>query len=203
MPHEILYEAPDKHIEDVWIGIKTAVTNTFCNLQIDKTIDLNTISENLNKLQTKKDYTMIEKTILYTLSDICRRFIIHKIDVYNCHILDVQIKRWNKVTNKYQFFEKHDIRYVLENCILFYIYYKVLTNPSKYTELVKLFNSSDSIPKVEDIIDLSVSHNYPIILDKCNNYMCVATYINNKHGTKFFKNTTGKKIIVKLKDNCL
>lgn len=203
MPHEILDEAPDKHIEDVWIGIKTAVANTFYHHQIDKTIDLNTISENLNKLQTEKNYTMIEKTILYAISDICREFIIHKIDVYNCHILDVQIKRWNKVTNKYQFFEKHDIRYVLENCILFYIYYKILTNSSKYNNLIKLFNHNDSIPKVEDIIDVSVLNNYHIILDKCNNYMCVSTYINNKYGTKFFKNTNGKKIIVKLKDNYL
>lgn len=203
MPHEILDEAPDKHIEDVWIGIKTAVTNTFSQLQIDKTIDLNKVSENLNTLQAKKDYSMIEKTILYTLSDICRQFIINKIDVYNCHILDVQIKRWNKVTNKYQFFEKHDIRYILENCILFYIYYKILTDSSKYIKLIKLFNHSDSIPKIEDIIDVSVLHNYHIILDKCNNYMCVSTYINNKYGTKFFKNTNGKKIIVKLKDKYL
>lgn len=203
MPHEILDEAPDKHIEDVWIGIKTAVNNTFFQLQIDKTIDLNIVSENLNTLQAKKDYAMIEKTILYTLSDICRQFIINKIDVYNCHILDVQIKRWNKVTNKYQFFEKHDIRYILENCILFYIYYKILTDSSKYIKLINLFNHSDSIPKVEDIIDVSVLHNYHIILDKCNNYMCVSTYINNKYGTKFFKNTNGKKIIVKLKDKYL
>ena len=203
MSHEILDKARDKYFEVVWIGMKTAVKNTFYQIQIEAPVDLNEVSEKLNKLQLEKDYTIIERTILYAISDICRQFIIHKIDVYNCHILDVQIKRWNKVTNNYQFFEKHDIRYVLENCILFYIYYKVLTNSVKYKHLLELFNHTDSIPKIEDIIDISLLQNYPIILDKCNNYMCVSTYINSKYGTTFFKNTNGKKIIVKLKDNCL
>tara|TARA_B110000902_G_C14141848_1_gene526073 strand:+ start:293 stop:904 length:612 start_codon:yes stop_codon:yes gene_type:complete len=203
MPPPISEEPPDKYIEEVWMGIKNAVVNTFNQQQIEQPVDLNLVSEKLNLLQKEKDYHMIEKTILITISDICRNFIIHRIGAYNCHILDVQIKRWNKVTNKYRFFDKHDIRYVLENCILFYIYYKVIDNPGKYDSLLNMFNSNKLIPTIEDIIDVSVSHNYPIILDKCNNYICVSTYINRSRGTNFFKNTNGRKIIGKLNDKSL
>ena len=195
MPTCISNEAPDKHIEEVWYGIKTAIQNTYIGTNIPIPIDLEEISSHLNTLQSQKNYQEIEKQIVITIGQICRFYIEHRMSVYNCHILDVQIKRWNKVTEKYKFFEKQDIRNVIENCVLFYIYYKIFENYKKYTALVELFNNTDSIPKINKIIDISVKYNYPTILDKANNYFCVSTYINNKYDTKFYKNTNGNKLI--------
>tara|TARA_B100001741_G_C16454905_1_gene552220 strand:+ start:49 stop:669 length:621 start_codon:yes stop_codon:yes gene_type:complete len=195
MPTCISNEAPDKHIEEVWYGIKTAIQNTYIGTNIPIPIDLENISSHLNTLQSQKNYQEIEKQIVITIGQICRFYVEHRMSVYNCHILDVQIKRWNKVTEKYKFFEKQDIRNVIENCVFFYIYYKIFENYKKYTALVELFNNTDSIPKINKIIDISVKYNYPTILDKANNYFCVSTYINNKYDTKFYKNTNGNKLI--------
>lgn len=195
MPTCISNEAPDKHIEEVWYGIKTAIQNTYNGTNIPIPLDLENISSHLNSLQSEKNYQEIEKQIVITIGQICRFYVEHRMCVYNCHILDVQIKRWNKVTEKYKFFEKQDIRNVVENCVFFYIYFKIFENYKKYTALVKLFNNTDSIPKIDEIIDISVKYNYPTILDKANNFFCVSTYINDKYYTKLYKNTNGNKLI--------
>jgi hypothetical protein len=195
MPGCISNEAPDKHIEEVWYGVKTAIQNTYSGTNIHIPIDLEDISSCLNILQSNQNYQEIEKQIVITIGQICRFYVKHRMSVYNCHILDVQIKRWNKVTEKYKFFEKQDIRNVIENCVFFYIYFKIFENYKKYTALVELFNNTDNIPEINKIIDISVKYNYPTILDKANNFFCVSTYINNKYETKFFKNTNGSKLI--------
>tara|TARA_Y100000389_G_scaffold178644_1_gene191976 strand:- start:2304 stop:2924 length:621 start_codon:yes stop_codon:yes gene_type:complete len=195
MPTCISNEAPDKHIEEVWYGIKTAIQNTYIGTNIPIPIDLEDISSHLNILQSNQNYQEIEKQIVITIGQICRFYVEHRMSVYNCHILDVQIKRWNKVTEKYKFFEKQDIRNVIENCVFFYIYFKIFENYKKYTALVELFNNTDNMPEINKIIDISVKYNYPTILDKANNFFCVSTYINNKYETKFFKNTNGNKLI--------
>ncbi len=195
MPECISNEAPDKHIEEVWYGLKTAIQNTYSGTNIPIPIDLEDVSSHLNILQSNQNYQEIEKQIVITIGQICRFYVEHRMSVYNCHILDVQIKRWNKVTEKYKFFEKQDIRNVIENCVFFYIYFKVFENYKKYTALVELFNNTDNMPQINKIIDISVKYNYPTILDKANNFFCVSTYINNKYETKFFKNTNGNKLI--------
>ena len=203
MPECISDEAPDKHIEEVWYGIKTAFNNTYESVKVNNPINLNQISTYLNKLQSEKNYQEIEKQIVITIGQMCRFYIQDKIGVYNCHILDVQIKRWNKVTEKYKFFEKQDIRNVIENCVLFYIYFKVFENEKKYQNLVFLFNNKSSIPMFSEIIDISLKSEYPTILDKVNSSFCVSSYINNKYDTKFYKNTNGNKIISYLKSKNL
>lgn len=102
MPTCISNEAPDKHIEEVWYGIKTAIQNTYIGTNIPIPIDLENISSHLNTLQSQKNYQEIEKQIVITIGQICRFYVEHRMSVYNCHILDVQIKRWNKVTEKYE-----------------------------------------------------------------------------------------------------
>ena len=203
MPKCISDEAPDKHIEEVWYGIKTAFNNTYESISLRNPMDIDKISSHLNKLQSEKNYQEIEKQIVIIIGQMCRFYIQDKIGAYNCHILDVQIKRWNKVTEKYKFFEKQDVRTVTENCVLFYIYFKVFENEKKYHNLVNLFNNKNAIPEFSEIIDISLKSNYPTILDKINNFFCVSSYINEKYGTKFYKNTNGNKIISLLKSKHL
>ena len=199
MPQCISDEAPDKHIEEVWYGIKTAFINAYQQSNKIIPMDLDEISENLNELQSNKNYQEIEKNIVITIGKMCRFYISDRINVYNCHILDVQIKRWNKVTEKYKFFEKQDIRNVIENCVLFYIYFKAIESRNKYQFIIQLFENNNDIPTFENIIDVAIKHNYPIVLDKTNHFFCVSSYINKKYGTKFYKNTHGNKIISYLK----
>lgn len=199
MPQCISDEAPDKHIEEVWYGIKTAFINAYQQSNKMIPMDLDEISENLNELQSNKNYQEIEKNIVITIGKMCRFYISDRISVYNCHILDVQIKRWNKVTEKYKFFEKQDIRNVIENCVLFYIYFKAIESRNKYQFIIQLFENNNDIPTFENIIDVAIKHNYPIVLDKTNHFFCVSSYINEKYGTKFYKNTHGNKIISYLK----
>lgn len=203
MPSCTSEDKPDKYIEEVWLGIKNAVNNTFSQKRMQFSIDLCETSNLLNKLQSECNYTKIEEIIMVKIGEICREYITNEIDVYNCHILDVQIKRWNKVTKKYKFFENQDVRVVVENCILFYIYFKIIDNEKKYITLINIFKNTQGIPNIHKIIDCSLSSNYPIILDKCNRLCCVSSYINTKFKTSFHKNTHGIKIINVMKSKKL
>ena len=189
---------PDKDIEDCWFGIKTAVQNCFNVMKINPDIDLVLMSDILNDLQTKEHYIEIENNILANISIICKQYIIHNADTYHSHLLDVHIRRWNNLTTKYKFFENQNIMNVVENCVFFYIYYKVITNKSTYPLLLKVFTGITELPSISRIIDVSIANNYPYILDKCNKITCVATYVNRKYSVNCYKNTQGTKIIAYL-----
>ena len=194
-------DRPDKDIEECWFGIKIAVRNCFSSIKIEPNIDLKSMSDILNDLQTNENYVEIEKNILANISSICKQYIVHNIDTYHSHLLDVHIRRWNNLTTKYQFFENQNIMNVVDNCVYFYIYYKVITNKDKYPQLLKDFTGITELPSISRIIDVSIANNYPYILDKCNKITCVATYVNCKYSVDCYKNTQGSKIIAYLNNH--
>ena len=53
MPKCISDEAPDKHIEEVWYGIKTAFNKTYESSRLKNPMDIDKISSHLKKLQSK------------------------------------------------------------------------------------------------------------------------------------------------------
>lgn len=192
---------PDKDIEECWIGIKKAVMNCFSLIETKPDIDLTEMGESLNNLQAKENYIEIEKNILNNISNICKQYILHNVDSYHSHLLDVHIRRWNNLTTKYKFFENQNIMNVVDNCVYFYIYYKVITQKDKYPRLLKDFTGIVELPTIERIIDVSIANNYPWILDKCNKITCVATYVNNKYSVNCYKNTQGSKIIANINNH--
>ena len=60
----------------------------------------------------------------------CKLYIINKCSLYNCNLLDTQIKRRNTISKKYPLFTIKDARIINESCCLFYIYVKYLSYDS-------------------------------------------------------------------------
>ena len=75
MPGCISNEAPDKHIEEVWYGLKTAIQNTYSGTNIPIPIYLEDVSSHLNILQSNQNYQEIEKQIVITIGQICRFYV--------------------------------------------------------------------------------------------------------------------------------
>ena len=186
---------PDKDIEQCWLGIKQAVYNCYSFINKTPSFDIEKMSRELNDLQSKENYIEIEKKILQNISEICKDYILSNVDTYHAHLLDVHIRRWNNLTKKYQFFENQNVMNVVDNCVYFYIYFKVISNKSKYDRLLKDFTEIDKLPSVYRIIDVSIANNYPYILDKCNKITSVVDYVNTKYSVQCHKNTQGVKII--------
>jgi len=93
----------DHDIEQFWLGFKTSITNFYKkNKIINRPIDA--WSNNLNKLQSIQMYEEIESCITKYIS-------LFSIDLmrtnsnYDINILNTNIKRWDKISNKYKIFD--------------------------------------------------------------------------------------------------
>ena len=91
----------DYEIEQFWFGLKTSMNNFYKDQNVNRPIK--SWSDNLNYLQSKKQYEEIEHCItkyisLYALD-------LMRIDNgYNISILNTNIKRWDKISEKYKIF---------------------------------------------------------------------------------------------------
>ena len=94
----------DYEIEQFWLGFKVSMNNFYKNYKnINRPIQQ--WSDYLNILQKKQDYENIEECIVKYISlysiDLMRTH-----DEYHMHILNTNIKRWDKICNKSKIFVK-------------------------------------------------------------------------------------------------
>ena len=95
----------DHDIEQFWLGFKTSMKNFYKGRDINRPID--SWSTNLNALQSLKQYESIESCITKYIS-------LYAIDLmrndnfYAIGILNSNIKRWDKISNKYKIFDGRD-----------------------------------------------------------------------------------------------
>ena len=100
-------EKPDYYIEQFWLNFKDSMINFYHEKNINRPIKY--WSDELNKLQQLKLYDEIQNKIRNYIS-------LYAIDLmkdnnkYDADILITNVKRWNKIADKYNF-EKEDSFY--------------------------------------------------------------------------------------------
>jgi hypothetical protein len=96
----------DHDIEQFWLGFKTSMSNFYKSKCLNRPI--NVWSDRLNSLQSSRHYEDIEHCITKYISLYAIDLIRHN-DSYNINILNTNIKRWDKISNKYKIFSNKNI----------------------------------------------------------------------------------------------
>ena len=187
-------DKPDYNIEQFWFGFKDSMSNFYYQKNLKRPI--NKWSNDLNKLQKEEKYQDIEKNIRNYISlygiDVMRH-----IDFYHFGILKTNIKRWNNISNYYNFNKEETKKYYNIIFLLIDIYKKLYDNISENdfiefsTEIELLIINED----FNSLIDICVKYKLDSIIDKLSNYIDVLKIINNKFNLKIKYNMSGKKIL--------
>jgi hypothetical protein len=157
---------PDYEIEMYWFGLKQSMINFYKDKNINRPIKL--WSENLNELQKNKQYSIIEEYIrdyisLYAID------LIKSINSYHSSILKTNIKRWNKISHKYNFNESNTTQNTI--FILFLIYEDIIEKNNFDDIIINIFLEIELTilyRNYNDLIKYSVVNNKPMILKKLN-----------------------------------
>jgi hypothetical protein len=159
----------DHDIEQFWFGFKASMINFYSSKLINRPIT--NWSNHLNALQSQKKYEEIEHCItkyisLYALD-------LMRVDSgYNIGILNTNIKRWDKISNKYKMFSSRESYNKGCNLITTLLdIYTLLTNKDKVNRYI--FNQVELFIIFEDFTDLIKFSRYndmPSILDKLLKY---------------------------------
>jgi hypothetical protein len=166
--YNINLQDQDAEIELFWYSFKEAMNNFYnsLHLEIINNNQQNIIdwSYNLNLLKKDKKYNEIETNIKNYISMYALDLIMYSYSLYHDAILIVNIKRWNKLSNKYNFNNKdmYDIR-----IIFFNIFYTLKENGISKDELdlIKNFNKIFLNYNYDDFIIYSLTNNKPKILE--------------------------------------
>ena len=188
-------EKPDYYIEEFWLNFKDSMINFYQKKNITRPIRY--WSSELNKLQQLKLYDEIQNKIRNYIS-------LYAIDLmkdnnkYNTDILITNIKRWNKIADKYNF-EKEDSFY--HNIIFLLLdIYKILmydfnVNVGIIFSQVELFILYQDF---SSLIDVAIENKKEGILDKLNKFTNINKYIEQKYSIKLDDHISGKKILRKI-----
>ena len=159
---------PDAEIEEFWFNLKQSMSN-FYNLYINSR-PIHKWSNNLNDLQSKKKYEIIEKHIRNYIS-LYGMDVIRQHNHYHISILNTNIKRWNKLSNKYTFTNKEKTYYNII-FVLLDIYKTLIKNKVNKGELmaqVELFSEFELFILYNDygpLIKYAIKYNKTNIIDK-------------------------------------
>jgi|SaaInlStandDraft_6_1057023.scaffolds.fasta_scaffold101541_1 hypothetical protein len=158
----------DYEIEQFWLQFKCSIINFYEKNNNLLTRPINKWSNHLNILQSKNDYSSIERYILKYISlyaiDLMR---IH--DNYSINILVTNIKRWDKISLKYKIFSDKD-----KACNLIFVLldiYNLLMVKDKLDET--LYDDIELFYFFHDfrtLIEYARDQKTPSILDKLINY---------------------------------
>ena len=193
-------DKPDYEIEQFWFGLKNSMNNFYEQKNIlNRPIKL--WSTNLNNLQKKEKYDMIEKNIRNYIS-------LYGIDVmktnemYHFGILKTNIKRWNKISKHYNFIKLDSKKYY--NIIFFIIdIYETLYNKLDKLELLIFSSEIELLIIYEDfnyLIDICIKYELPSIIEKVSKYINVNDLLNEKFNLNLKYKTSGKKIFDMIKN---
>lgn len=159
----------DYEIEQFWFGFKNSMNNFYKDQNVNRPIKF--WSDNLNYLQSKKKYEEIEHCItkyisLYALD-------LMRIDSgYNISILNTNIKRWDKISEKYKIFSSRKSYNKGCNLITTLLdIYKILSSKGKIYR--KMFDEVELyiiFGDFSDLLKFSKEHEIPSIIDKLLNY---------------------------------
>lgn len=188
-------EKPDYYIEQFWLNFKDSMINFYHEKNINRPIKY--WSDELNKLQQLKLYDEIQNKIRNYIS-------LYAIDLmkdnnkYDADILITNVKRWNKIADKYNF-EKEDSFY--HNIIFLLLdIYKNLMYDSNINSTI-IFSQVELFILYQDfssLIDVAIQNKKEGILDKLNRFTNINKYIEQKYSIKLDDHISGKKILKKI-----
>lgn len=195
------FKLPDHDIEEYWYHVKQSMHNFYGQTKLLPR-PIEKWSSALNQLQKEKKYIDIEFHIMKYLS-------LYSIDLlrlgnqYYINILITNLKRWDKITEKYKFFSQQDnkVDKVKSNAkniaiVLLEIVYSLLKSE---TDLSDLFDDIELYIIYEDfekLITFAITNNKPSILDKLidYDYLNVVHTVDKIYGTEFVSSNLSAKL---------
>lgn len=182
---------PDRDIENFWLNFKISMNNFFKAVnQTNYQVVL--WSEYLNMLQSKKDYQKIEIKIREYMSEYAVK-LMKEGNCYHMGILITNIKRWNKISENYNFESDkyYNIIFVLIDI------YKSLKNESRDFLEIMFLNPLELIENnYNKLIAIAVNKNKPSILEKLSQYLSYQE-VNQLLNQQFNLNLNNQKISYK------
>jgi hypothetical protein len=183
-------DKPDYHIENFWLFFKKSMYNYYGE---DNLRPINLWCEQLNNLQKEENYNEIENKIrnyisLYAID------LIRNLDRYHMGILIANIKRWNAISNNYNF-EKTDSKYHNIIFLLIDIYQSLLKTNLDYTHIFKQVELFIIYQDFTLLIEFAVKYEKPSILNKLLAYCDITKVISEMYHIKLKKNLSGRKIL--------
>lgn len=190
--------SPDCHIEEYWLFFKQSMSN-FYNITHVSPRPIQMWSDNLNLLQSTKQYEMIEHSIrdymsLYAID------ILRHCNNYHINILLSNIKKWNILSLKYNFASNDMTKYHNIIFLLVDIYNSVTNKCTNIDrDIINIFSMVEYYilyEKFDNLIIYAVTNNKPSILDKINKYKNSYLDIERLYCIKLANNMSGKKILL-------
>lgn len=200
---------PDKHIEYFWYGLKISVNNFFIqyHLPLDM-LPIEAWSKHLNNLQKDKKYLEIEEGIRYYLERFGWYVIMYSCN-YNAQIFATNIKRWNKISNHYNWNIENEP--TVFN-IYFNIFYSLIKREKQFKKRPHLYQmlsivrkyiyynddeDNSNIENLYKLLDQALEYNEEYIIDKIGKLCDIWSYINEIYDLNIIPGTKGKKILIK------
>ena len=115
--HKLNKLNPDYQIEDFWYGFKNSIKN-FYREYSKSGLDIDKISDELNKLKEEKNYNQIQEKIKLVIQIYCgdvMKYSRHD-EKHHTNILMTNVKRWNKLSPEYGF-KKYSHCIILTICL--------------------------------------------------------------------------------------
>jgi hypothetical protein len=197
---------PDFYIEKFWLDFKQSMNN-FYSEKTSLIRPINYWSNELNELQKKRHFNLIENNIrnymsLYAID------LMRTCSLYHTGILITNIKRWNKITTNYTFDIHSDTKYINIVFLLLDLF-NTLTNKCTLDndKLYMLFNMVELFIIHEDLtvfIDYAIENNKPSIIDNINlfefqnNHNKSIKYIEQKYNIELNNKISGGKLLNKI-----
>jgi len=161
-------DKPDFELEEFYLSFKQSMINFYKHHTFTRPI--NDWSNRLNELQIKKDYYKIHKLIQKIIS-LYAIDLMRVCDTYNAGILDTNIKRFNRISDKLDGMEH--INYDSNIVFVLFNIFKTLIKSQRNEEIKELFNQIDLYLIYEDytkLITYSIDNNKLSIIDKLFKY---------------------------------
>jgi hypothetical protein len=160
----------DYEIEQYWYGLKKSMIN-FYNAQPDLKRPIEKWSDFLNICQKNQEYNKIEEYIIYYISLYANDLMRTKTD-YSINILYTNIKRWDKISNKYKIYNSKENPFINLSFLLLEFYISFLKHSKDYTfkfifdeiEMYLVFND------FRNIITYAYKNNFYSHIDKLLHY---------------------------------
>lgn len=184
---------PDYHIEYFWIGFKKSMINFY--ISIKKNYDhINIWSNILNQLKCEKKYDTIESNIRDYMAHYALDIIKNCSDsIYNDDILITNIRRWNKISNQFNFEKSQNHNKI----ILIFMIFVELKKDNSYIIIELDIIENNNFDK---IIEYSLNNNKTKILEILKQIPDYNLFFNIN---KLFPKLNLDNVIIKIHKLCL
>lgn len=187
---------PDFEIEEFWYGFKQSMINYYQYIyKKEKITEIKEWSKKLNILQSEKRYEDIEINIQKYIINYAFDLIKNNAEYYP-NILLSNIKRWNKISNKYNFNnienESYNIMYKLFN-----IYNKIMRRDSihEYIDIVKDFEIDYKKEVFINLLIFGIKNNEASVVEFSRKFFDIKEIVKNKFDIEINNNLSTIKLL--------